>query len=486
MVSSEQNIGAMGKITLGEPLAFSLFSFPPALRAAPPEIMGKKSKRRGGTSSGGGKKGTAASSGAARGSPAAARSSGSARDQPGRGARGNSNNDASIDALALLESVTEPLPSLRGIVSTNHDLDECALCSGPLVFGRKHVVVGCCGKLGCDACYDADRFGPRAVDLLGQVRCAFCNSLKSKEVALLRDQAISGMVWAQHLYGTWLDEKTAVSSDRRLEEEAASWYKRAASRGHPEAFLGLSDLYKEGRGCPFDLKLAQAYAKKARALHPFLGLRCNQALVRIAKEHVDNGSVEEALAILLEIANETDTSALKGNLCDNVAMLFYELEEFQFAANMLTDAFCLGQVKAALCASAQYFMSEKYTLCKLWLSIACQTKHDYVNIVLADDGTKTTRSWSDDTGCRDEIRTELRQNRNSCGGCGAALQGDMRKYCRGCKAHCYCSRECQKLHWNRKKDSHRDECKEAKEHWGKVMEAIRIGKVILSKKNKQA
>eukprot|EP00562_Extubocellulus_spinifer_P014852 CAMPEP_0178568046 /NCGR_PEP_ID=MMETSP0697-20121206/15674_1 /TAXON_ID=265572 /ORGANISM="Extubocellulus spinifer, Strain CCMP396" /LENGTH=90 /DNA_ID=CAMNT_0020202069 /DNA_START=28 /DNA_END=300 /DNA_ORIENTATION=- len=51
----------------------------------------------------------------------------------------------------------------------------------------------------------------------------------------------------------------------------------------------------------------------------------------------------------------------------------------------------------------------------------------------------------------------LRQLRNNCGGCGVKLEGDRRQYCRQCRTYCYCSSECQKLHWNRT-GGHRSEC----------------------------
>ena len=52
----------------------------------------------------------------------------------------------------------------------------------------------------------------------------------------------------------------------------------------------------------------------------------------------------------------------------------------------------------------------------------------------------------------------FRTMRDSCGGCGAEFDGMERKYCRECRTFCYCSRACQKLHWNRKDDGHREDC----------------------------
>ena len=147
---------------------------------------------------------------------------------------------------------------------------------------------------------------------------------------------------------------------------------------------------------------------------------------------------------------------------------------------MHARAFCHGQREVSLCVSACYSRTEHYALSKLWLSVACKFKSDdYVGERISE-----LRPWSYFKGYRDMLRSKLREISDSCGGCGAALEGDTRQYCRGCKAYCYCGRECQKLHWNRTDGGHRAECKEAQDQACKIMEAIQSGKIdlYLSKK----
>ena len=438
--------------------------------------MGKKSKRRGGT--GGGKKSRqTASAGDVGDSPRLA------GDQLAVAAAGLTVTPA--DALALLETV-QPLPSLKGIISTNDDPGKCAMCLSPtvLIEGVPGVrfsayCLPCCGKRLCSACEDADC--GFALDLLGEPRCTFCNALKSSTFSLCLQEATTGMAWAQYFMGFYY-----FTGDSPNQAFAFDYMVKAASQGHPKAFLVLSTLCRGNYGHPRDLMSAQAFAKKARSLHLNLRLLSNMLLVGIAKQYFEDGAVEEASAILTDVAKEADPNALDGELCDAIASLAYRIDDKQFSGEMRARAFCLGEVQSAYCASSSYFVVEHYALSKLWLSVACKTKSGFrYFMMMDDDGTVTPVPWSFTKlkERRDWIRSKLREISDSCGGCGAALEGDERKYCRGCKAFCYCSRDCQKMHWNRTDGGHRAECKEAQDQARKILEAIQSGNIDLSKKN---
>ena len=436
--------------------------------------MGKKSKRRGGT--GGGKKGSqTAGTGDAGGSSML-----SALDQAIAAASVAAGPAVTpADALALLETV-QPLTSLKGIVSTNDDPEKCAMCLSPAALAVSSGVIGvafsgprpCCGKRCCNACH-ADANCGYALDLLGERRCTFCNSKRKGALNKALKPASLRKPWVQYCMGARFLRGDSPN-------QAFNYLVKAASQGHPEAFLELSKLCRGKHGNPRDLVAAQAFAKKARFFHPDLRLISNKVLLDIAKQCLDDGSVEEVMGILSDIAKQVDPDALDGELCEEIAVAAFRIEQYQLSGEMHARAFCHGQREVSLCVSACYSRTEHYALSKLWLSVACKFKSDdYVGERISE-----LRPWSYFKGYRDMLRSKLREISDSCGGCGAALEGDTRQYCRGCKAYCYCGRECQKLHWNRTDGGHRAECKEAQDQACKILEAIQSGKIdlYLSKK----
>lgn len=203
-----------------------------------------------------------------------------------------------------------------------------------------------------------------------------------------------------------------------------------------------------------------------------MGLWCNWRLLAIAKAHISDREEVEAYGILLSMSKETDESALNSNLCCKIAERF---PKERLSAEMYVRSFCYGRIESALCASIKFDCFGKFALSKLWLDVGCRTKTFLTSTTSIT--TDKMRTWADFDTCyqtyRNDTRSKLREMRNSCGGCGGALSGERRKYCRCCRTYCYCDEECQKQHWE---NGHREECKEVEEHMRKILRAIRLGR----------
>ena len=409
--------------------------------------MGKKSKRRGG-GGGGGKRNAGHN-----------RIGGDQLTASG-GTLATADTDTlfSAEEAAALLRVPTPI-SFKGIISTNIQPDKCVYCLSDLL-RCKRTYAKCCGKMCCLDCKESpeDRFF--ILDLRGQHRCAFCNALESKQDAILKQEAQLGKTWAQYSLGRRLLANAPTDS--------LYWLRRAASAGHPCAFLELSGMYLEVEKINRDLKLSRDFIHKARSLHPGMGLHCNTRLLVVANAHISDGEEDEANDILLSITRETDESALDVKLCTSVAA---SVSDGNVSAEMYVRSFCYGRIESALSASRMFYFCHKYALSKLWLDVACKSKSLYTSAVDADTGE--TMTWADYEEDREPIRSHLREMRNSCGGCGGALSGERRKYCRCCRTYCYCNEDCQKKHWD---NGHREECKEVEDHMRNILRAIRLGR----------
>jgi len=327
---------------------------------------------------------------------------------------------------------------LKGITSSNDDPDACACCSAPLVLNveRKNngKVTLCCGKHICHDCTDSGR------DFIGSgatKRCSFCNTHCSRKetIGSTKKHAKKGAAWGQYSLGVSYHKGALISQS---DYDAKRWFEKAAKQGHPGAILGLGHFHLEGLGgCSVDLAKAREYAEKAKSLYPRLADECHIVLYHIAKR-VDS---TEAKSILLPLAKEGHAHAQ-----DSLGAIMFDEQ------NNLLDA--KAWFEAASLQGQKNSVFNSLITCKQ-LKIFPETNF-WFNIISKNEmmpAELDSRTSVENIGCM------LRKLRDNCGGCGADLEGGRRNYCRQCKTFCYCSRDCQKLHWNRiDEGGHRDEC----------------------------
>mmetsp|Transcript_24642 Transcript_24642/g.53715 ORF Transcript_24642/g.53715 Transcript_24642/m.53715 type:complete len:354 (+) Transcript_24642:283-1344(+) len=326
---------------------------------------------------------------------------------------------------------------LKGITSSNDDPDACACCSAPLVLNveRKNngKVTLCCGKQFCHDCSDSSR------DFIGSgatKRCSFCNTHCSRKetIGSTKKHAKKGAAWGQYSLGVSYHKGALISQS---DYDAKRWFEKAAKQGHPGAILGLGHFHLEGLGgCSVDLAKAREYAEKAKSLYPRLADECHIVLYHIAKR-VDS---TEAKSILLPLAEEGYTKAqceLGITMCNEGDIM--KAKRWLEAAALQRDSTSVYNTLLA-CTRLKNMAETSF-----WFNIFSRSE-----MMPPDQEAKK---------CVETIGRKLRMLRDSCGECGTDLVGDRRLYCKQCRTYCYCSRDCQKLHWNRTGEGgHRSEC----------------------------
>ena len=324
---------------------------------------------------------------------------------------------------------------LKGIISTNDDPLHCATCSSAFPDGwyvDYSVIHACCGKQVCHACNEANLVDEKAS------RCLICKTMSN--IGTLKKHAKRGHAWAQSLLGQNYHGGKQVNESYY---DALRWYRKAASQGNPLALRGLSILYRKGRGgFERDLSTAVDYAERAMEIDPRLTKDANEILCDVADEYVDDRQFDEAVAILQPLADEGMAKAEH-----NLANAYFRMNQKDIGLKWATAAALQGHDLSAYLAMWCCQLIEPTPLAQMrfWFGIARKRGED----------TSSARQVTSDSVC--ETLSDIRKK---CAVCAIELDSDTRKLCKGCKTFCYCSRECQKIHWNRSKDGHRAECKE--------------------------
>jgi len=226
--------------------------------------------------------------------------------------------------------------------------------------------------------------------------------------------------------------------------EAVRWYRKAASQGHIGALLFLSYNLHRGKGCTRNVPEAKAYVEKAlKICHLLDGAR--EYLVDVGEAFYVLDRYEDAIDVLLPLA-ESGTSQAYESLGD----AYYGSGAYNKALKWYVAGSSQGENRAfaAYGAMACCWKLDRFAEAKFWITFPGVTTCKVDDVFV--DGVPNAQS-------------SLRALRQACKVCGVSLNTDNRKLCTGCKAYCYCSRDCQKVHWNRSEDGHREECKKVTE-----------------------
>ena len=370
--------------------------------------------------------------------------------------------------------IRQPHP-LKGVINSNDDPTRCAVCSIRVQDITIFYVSTCCGQGVCDSCVDVER---------ERKHCPQCNAPlnrtpKKEDIACLKKHSKKGHPWAQALLAQSYRSGDAI---RASLSEARHWDCQAAKRGYPQSMEMLGKCFLHGAfGCPVDLHQAQEYLeaglKASKTSSADCYKDCQEGLIEIAELHFEAKSLEKAKAILLPLAEDGVGKAQKvlGNailgaiLTDSGEMPSLREHQNTFSSALLwysSAAFAPAGEEAALGNAEHGAMIccerlQKFAQAKFWARVVKMTPK-YLGF---NNEARIAR-----VRVHVSLQRKLRASRDVCGGCGAEFEGKERKFCRACRAYCYCSRGCQKMHWNRKKGGHREDCKGASELKQKMKE----------------
>ena len=335
--------------------------------------------------------------------------------------------------------------SLKGVLNTNDDPFRCVVCLGSVDLATGFIINCCCGKAACDKCDDAGKSYDERAD-----RCLLCNATNTKTIGLLKKQAKRGHAWAQLDLGAKYAKGEKVTHSHY---DAVRWYRKAAAKGHPFAMLNLSMNCRDGEGCSRDLVEARTWAQKATIFDQFKDDAIHE-MSRIGVRYHESGDHDEAQSTLsaileMDIENVATTAETQVNL----GCLYYNLQEYPSALKWFTAAFLHQDHDAACDAMDCCWQLKRLAEAKFWMAVATRTNAKPGDVYDGDVFIDNIPN----------VQSSLQALRQSCTVCCAPLDRSNRKLCKGCKTYCYCCRDCQKVHWNRSEDGHREECKKVTE-----------------------
>ena len=360
---------------------------------------------------------------------------------------------------------------LKGILNSNDDPLACAACTQPLNLRGEnddYVRVECCGKWTCLECKPKFSAFTR-----GGTDCRFCSRpvrSATEMFARIKKDAKKGHAWAQFELG---DSYYAGDLVKRSHSDAFRWFSKASKQNHPQAHKRLGVMLMEGDGVAVDLAKAHHHFESAMSFGSGVLVveEYRTFLAELAMRYMDVDATV-AKSILDQLI---DTCTPDGRPWESIALAcrgeqFAIDGDYAMASDMYRDAFLnemmhgVDVAAKSMCAFIYAQKGGNLAQAAFWMKRTRVSDVGYVTVAgLRGAVERLVR-----------FRQDLRALRDICGGCGVEFEGKERKFCRGCRTFCYCSRECQKMHWNRKNDGHREDCKGLTESKQKVKEAKRM------------
>lgn len=339
---------------------------------------------------------------------------------------------------------------LKGVINSNDDPMACAICLASVADFDSLSLNLCCGADVCDACHT----GIRLSGICQVCNCSYKRLSIKERAAYVKRNAKKNRPWAQFMLGEYY--RKGAQGLQQSHAEAIRWFEKALKSGHPLAAYNLGFNYLEGLVCRKDLSKACRYLQISLsgshywASHSII---TQQALCNVVEGYLDEGTDEgraKAKSILLPLLDRDpvhpDIHFYLGDINNSEGML--RAACYHYCLYAIESQAEEAMQDVALRAVDCMMLLGDYAKGRFWAGKVKLSKMTFLSV---QDRKTATITLITHQQC-------LRKLRDICGGCGAEFEGKDCKFCRGCRAYCYCSRECQKMHWNRKKNGHREDC----------------------------
>ena len=229
--------------------------------------------------------------------------------------------------------------------------------------------------------------------------------------------------------------------------DAVRHLRRAASAGSPEALFHLGRHLADGAGCIQSIPDALVCLERCLIIDPVGYMDCvMDVMLRLAAKAIQDQSFDLAEDILEKLSTKGHGFGqyLLGSLYDDP--LIPQGSEMEGKYWQLLSV--LNGNNCTFLVAREFFWQDKLPQARLFLKLDKGPSDNSEDCIRED---------------YEDLRDRLRGIKEYCSWCGLPLPTKRdRMTCRQCRAVCYCSRSCQKFHWNCRslEDSHRNDCKD--------------------------